>query len=117
MTAFVNSIKRLIQRRGNTNFSLISYSQVIDPDNPLNVINTKTQEELKSWQGNYKADKIDGTIIKDTDVKLYVDASYLTSTPEINNKVVNGTVTYTIKNIKSWKVQDTVHLYIFKLRV
>lgn len=117
MSKYLNSIIRLINKNGNDNLSLITISQTIDPDNPLFVNNTESIDSIKSYQGHYKDKQIDGENIKATDIKLYVDPSTVNTTIEENDKITDGTITYNIKNVKSYKEVNDVVLYILQLRL
>jgi len=112
----LNSIIRILKWKGNTSLSLMYISQVIDPNNPLNVINTTTLKSIQSFKGRYKNNEIDNTVIRKTDIKLYVDPTTLSSIPTVSDKVTDGLLVYNIQSINKWQDNETIVLYIFQLR-
>ena len=112
----LNSNIRLIDRKGNDSLSLVTISQVIDPSNPLNIINTETLDAISSFQGTFKQKEIDGDLVRNTDIKLYVDPSTVSSVPKIDDKVTDGTTTYNIQRVTTYRDKDIVCLYILQIR-
>jgi hypothetical protein len=115
-STYLDSIKRLINRNGNDDLSLITYTTTIDPTNPLNVINTTTTDLIYSYIGHYKEKEMSDGTIGLSDIKLYVDPSSLTTEPTIENKITDGTTTYNIQRVTKWKDKDTVVLYVLQIR-
>lgn len=116
MSKYLNSIKRLINLQGNDDYSLVTYTQTINPSNPLDVTNVSITDSILSYKGHFSESEINDTTIKSTDIKLYVDPSTISTIPNINNKIINGNTTYNIQNVKIYKSKDTVALYILQLR-
>ena len=112
----LNSIIRILKWKGNTSLSLMYISQVIDPTNPLNVINTTTLESIQSFKGRYKSNEIDNAAIRKTDIKLYVDPTTISSVPTVSDKVTDGLLVYNIQSINKWQDNETIVLYVFQLR-
>jgi len=115
MSKYLSANIKLIKMNGNNDYSIRTITQTIDPSDPLNVINVITSEDnVNSYVGKFK--KVDGDVIRSTDIKLYVDPSTVKVTPTIKSKVTDGTTIYNVQDIVTWKEQDTVALYVLQLR-
>lgn len=112
----LNSVIRLIYRKGNDDLSLRRVSQTTDPFDPTNTIDVVTTDNMMSYQGRYSSSDISGGVIEQGDIKLYVDPSTLSIIPQNTDKVTDGTTIWNIKNIDKYTEQDTVCLYILQLR-
>ena len=114
MSKYLSANIKLIKMNGNNDYSIRTITQTIDPSDPLNVINSTTDDNIRAYAGSFN--KADGDIIRNTDIKLYVDPSTVTTTPTIESKVTDGTTIYNVQDIVPWKEQDTVVLYVLQLR-
>src|SRR6056297_1709980 len=114
MSKYLSANIKLIKMNGNNDYSIRTITQTIDPSDPLNVINSTTDDNIRAYAGSFN--KVDGDIIRSTDIKLYVDPSTVTTAPTIASKVTDGTTTYNVQDVWVYKDQDTVALYILQLR-
>ena len=118
MSIHLQSVRRVLQKYGDTSLSLLIITQTTDASNPLDVINTESSPiTLLSLQNDYRVREIDGENIKRTDIKLYVDPTGLTVTPTENDKITDGTIKYNIQNVVTHKEAGVVCMYILQLRI
>ena len=75
-----------------------------------------TNATVRMLQLNYKKSEIDGTLIKSDDVMGLLANDSLTREPENGDKIIDNSVTFTIKNVKKVQPGDTILLYRLQLR-
>lgn len=82
-----------------------------DPATYATTGNTTTDATVKAFFKDYKERQIDGEIIKRNDKQILIAASALSVTPQTNDTIVDGGVTYTIVNMETVKPGDVAVLY------
>lgn len=113
----LNSVIRLLQRKGNDDYSLITITETVSASDPTDVTISESSDAIHSYEGRYKNNEIDGTTIKMGDIKLYCDPSTCASEPSTADKIKDASGNYfSVMSVHRWKEQDTVVLYILQLR-
>lgn len=116
MSVHLESVKRVLKRYGNNDYSLVRITNTVSATDPTDTTQIPVSDNIQSYPEKYKSSEIDGNLIKMKDIKLYVDPSTLTSAPTTSDKITDGTNIFSIKSIKRWKEADTICLYLFQLR-
>lgn len=81
---------------------------------PFNPVVTDVTHNCQGWSDTYAARDIDGTLIRQSDVKAFVLCSSLDITPATTDKYVANSITYTIVSVQRdpagacWVVQARV---------
>ena len=85
-----------------------------DYNTATGAVNTSYQEYARNGLVlDYGSRAIDGTIIKQGDKQLYMEAGII---PEIQDRVIIGTVNYGVANIKELSPGGVVIMYELQLR-
>jgi hypothetical protein len=113
------SVHRIIAKMGNTSYSLsVVTSSGTDPNFPTKgPIKAYVSHPLRAFPGRYKYRQIDGELVRNNDIKLYVDTTDLTVVPSSKDQVTHTDgSTWNIKTVNRYDDADIVDLYILQLR-
>jgi hypothetical protein len=69
-------------------------------DDPFNPTTTVVDHAASGWSDSYDARDIDGTLIRQSDVKAFILCSSLDITPATTDKYVANSITYTIVSVQ-----------------
>lgn len=116
MGVHLESVKRILKKYGNYDYSLITSVKTCLTNDPDDIVITSTTEPILSCENKVSQEETYGTIIEADDIKLYVDPSSFTNILTTDSQISDGTSTYTIVKIIPFKEQSTVAVYIIYLR-
>jgi hypothetical protein len=118
MSVHLNQVNRTIHRKGTTTNKLVVITpSALDLDSPSQSPPLiRTEYSTLSYIGNYKKHKMDGTLIKEGDKKMFLDPTNLVVVPTTDDVINDGTKDWTIKDVITYHDKDSVCLYILQLR-
>ena len=106
----VSTATRLISKYGRS-MTLRSTTETGDPWNPTQ---TNSDTAITGTVVDYKSSEIDGDAIQTNDKRILIDS---TAVPTLQDKVVDGSVEYSIIDIREIKPGSTVVLYDLQVRI
>lgn len=114
-----DSVMRIIAKMGNSLYSLKAItSSGTDPNYPTKgPVKTYVTHSLSAFPGRYKFRQTDGDLVRNNDIKLYVDTTSLAVIPSTRDQVTHtdGSL-WNIKSVNRYDDGDIVDLYILQLR-
>ena len=108
----IATAKRLISKYGGDCTLLVT----TDSDDAWNPTQTTTEYTVKSVAFEFKKSEIDGTLVQQSDRKVYVSTQDITVEPDTAHKIVIDGVTYSIVDVMPLK-QPTRPVVYWKLQV
>lgn len=101
--------QKLIRANGR-NVTLRSFASAGDPWNPTQ---TTTDMTVKAVFSRYSSFETDGELIRADDVKVLIEAA---AAPSLSQRIIDGSVDYSIVNVRTVKPGDVAMLYIAQAR-
>lgn len=101
--------QKLIRANGR-NVTLRSFSSSGDAWNPTQ---SQTDVTVKAVFSRYSSFETDGVLIRADDVKVLIEAS---AAPTLSQRIIDGSIDYSIVNVQTVKPGDVAMLYIVQAR-
>lgn len=108
-TRFEQIAISLIEKYGRTMY----LRSITESGKAYNPVKTQTDTEVTGVQGQYTAFELSGESVLSKDIKIFISSEV---EPSQNDKLVDGSSVYQIKNIKKFKPGDTVLYYELQVR-
>jgi hypothetical protein len=91
--------ERLITKNGRP-ISIVSKGALVDPAKPWDGTADGVSENVSGVFTNYSRREVDGTKIQENDKRLFVPAQNLTADILTAHKVIDGTITYQVVDVR-----------------
>ena len=113
--AFTTSIPALLDKYGQEyTLKIITTSGISFSDPTAGPTETSTSYTITGYPSRYKQEKIDETLIKSEDIRLFT--SDLDVVPSQDDQILKGDTVYNIIKVRPYYVSSDIPLYEMQIR-